>query len=282
MFPGFTSFDLEVETNVTIHGVKAGTGPPLLLLHGFPQSHIMWHLTAPQLSTSHTVIAMDLRGYGASSKLPVSASHAAYAKSAMARDCVAVMSHFNFPTFSVLAHDRGARVAHKLAVDHPTCVVKVMLLDIAPTLAMYEQTSQGFATAYFHWFFLIQANPFPENAILQAGDAWARMAVGKPPYGEANVSYVESFKDEATVTGVSLFHFYYFVRADNLLSVGSPALSCWWQLIPKFRSGVRITAQERRLTWRKLERILGGEERSRLRCGYFGEGKASLASSLIR
>lgn len=170
MFENFSQFDISVADtpDVNIHGVMKGNGPPLLLLHGFPQTHHMWHLAAPNLASLFTVVCIDLRGYGQSSKPPSSASsgHAPFAKSTMAKDCVSVMSKLGFKQFGVLSHDRGARVAHKLCVDFPEQVSKVMLLDICPTLGMFEQTSQQFASAYWHWFFLIQPEPFPETLIL--------------------------------------------------------------------------------------------------------------------
>ena len=182
MFEGFETFDVEVSTSaaVTIHGVKAGTGPPLLLLHGYPQTHVIWHKIAPRLAQSYTVIAMDLRGYGASSKPPsTSPNHAVYSKSSMAHDCVTLMrEHFHFPSFFICAHDRGARVAHKLLLDHPSAVRKAILLDICPTAAMYGQTDFRFAKAYYHWFFLIQPAPFPENMIRGNVDAFMDAHMG--------------------------------------------------------------------------------------------------------
>ncbi|KAI1036424.1 hypothetical protein LB503_003409 [Fusarium chuoi] len=169
MFEDFKSFTIEVQSDppVTIFGKKSHSRvseslPPLLLLHGFPQSYHCWHNVAPLLSDRYYVVAMDLRGYGASSKPePVSQ----YAKSLMARDCAIVMSKLGFETFFVCAHDRGARVAHKLCIDYPERVKKTILLDIAPTLDMYSTTSFTMAKAYYHWFFLIQKEPFPENLI---------------------------------------------------------------------------------------------------------------------
>jgi haloacetate dehalogenase len=210
MFEGFTPFDIKVSPEITIHGTSGGSGPPLLLLHGFPQTHHIWHAIAPSLSSSFTIIALDLRGYGASSKPPSSPSHASYAKSAMASDCVSVMTHLGFEKFLVLAHDRGARVAHKLCVDYPEKVQKCMLLDICPTLSMYEQTNQAFATAYWHWFFLIQPHPFPERVILGTPEVFSAAFLGGPQYSggkgfwneEAKAVYVKQLSDEATVTGM--------------------------------------------------------------------------------
>jgi haloacetate dehalogenase len=148
-----------------IFGVKGGSGAPLLLLHGHPQTHMIWHRCAERLAQHFTVIATDLRGYGASGKPESDGAHTPYSKRAMAADQVAVMHHFGFERFLVCAHDRGARVAHRMALDHPDAVERLMLLDIAPTLAMYEGTTRAFATAYFHWFFLIQPQPLPETLI---------------------------------------------------------------------------------------------------------------------
>ncbi|HPG61764.1 MAG TPA: alpha/beta hydrolase [Casimicrobium sp.] len=141
--------------------------PPLLLLHGHPQTHLIWHRVAPKLAEHFTLVAVDLRGYGDSDKPASDASvnHAPYSKRVMAQDMVSVMQTLGFARFTVLAHDRGARVTHRMLVDHPTVVERATLLDISPTLAMYEQTNMEFARAYFHWFFLIQREPLPETMI---------------------------------------------------------------------------------------------------------------------
>ncbi len=141
--------------------------PPLLLLHGHPQTHLIWHKVEPELSKHFSVVAADLRGYGDSDKPTSDASvnHAPYSKREMAKDMVAVMASLGFQRFKVLAHDRGARVTHRMLVDHADSVDRATLLDIAPTLAMYEQTDMEFARAYFHWFFLIQREPMPETMI---------------------------------------------------------------------------------------------------------------------
>jgi haloacetate dehalogenase len=208
MFAGFTEFNIAVSPTITIHGLKAGAGPPLLLLHGFPQTHHMWHKVAPQLTSHFTVILMDLRGYGKSSKPPSSASetHKPYSKSVMATDCTALMSKLGFEKFSILSHDRGARVAHKLCVDHPERVERVMFLDIAPTLAMFEKTNQFFATAYWHWFFLIQPAPFPEKVMMGSLDIFEERFFGGGYAGktgymsqEAKREYMAQFGDEEGV-----------------------------------------------------------------------------------
>jgi haloacetate dehalogenase len=177
-FDGFQPFTVRTASGVDISGVKGGDGPPLLLLHGHPQTHMIWHRCAPALAQHFTVIATDLRGYGASSKPAGDATHAAYSKRTMAADQVEVMHHFGHERFLVCAHDRGARVAHRMALDHPDAVERLMLLDIAPTLAMYEQTDREFATLYFHWFFLIQPEPLPETLIEANPDVYIERVMG--------------------------------------------------------------------------------------------------------
>ena len=178
MFEDFTLHDIDHQ-GVRLRARRGGDGPPLLLLHGHPQTHAMWHAVAGPLAQRFSVVAMDLRGRGDSTRLPASVDHALYSKRAMAADAVAVMRHFGFERFAVCAHDRGARVAHRLALDHPDAPTRMMLLDIAPTLAMYEGTTEAFARAYWHWFFLIQDAPLPERAIEADPSAWLREGMGR-------------------------------------------------------------------------------------------------------
>jgi len=185
LFPHFRALKVEIDPTVTINAIVGGSGPPLLLLHGHPQTHAIWHRVAPRLAEHFTVVACDLRGYGESSKPQGAPDHANYSKRAMAADMVAVMQSLGFATFRVLAHDRGARVAHRLAQDHPQAVERMALLDIAPTLAMYEQTSDTFARAYWHWFFLIQPAPLPERLIEADPAAYVRDVMGKRSAGLA-------------------------------------------------------------------------------------------------
>ena len=185
LFPGFQAFRIETSPGLAIAGVTGGSGPPLLLLHGHPQTHAIWHKLAPRLSEHFTVVACDLRGYGDSAKPPGAPEHANYSKRAMAADMLAVMRRHGVERFRVMAHDRGARVAHRLMADHPDAVERAVLLDIAPTLAMYEGTTDAFARAYWHWFFLIQLAPLPERLIETDPAAYLRDVMGRRSAGLA-------------------------------------------------------------------------------------------------
>jgi haloacetate dehalogenase len=164
LFPGFVTHRIAT-SGAEIQCVVGGSGPPLLLLHGYPQTHAMWHRIGPRLAKSYTVVCADLRGYGDSSKPASDAAHATYSKRAMAQDMVEVMRSLGHARFRLVGHDRGGRVAHRLCVDHPDAVERVAVLDISPTRIMYERTGQAFATAYYHWFFLIQPFDLPERLI---------------------------------------------------------------------------------------------------------------------
>ena len=198
----FQPFTVPVNTRVNIRGWQAGSGPALLLLHGFPQCHLIWHKVAEQLSQHYTVIAPDLRGYGSSSKPEADDKHKEYSKSTMAHDIFVVMKHLGHAKYYVCGHDRGGRVAHKLCVDYPDHVLKVMFLDIAPTLAMYEATNQLFATAYWHWFFLIQPSPFPEDLISAHPEVMLKKCIRGPSsvfHPDAMAAYEAMFKDKRCV-----------------------------------------------------------------------------------
>lgn len=182
MWTGFESCSVQRD-GVTLFarqgGPRDGEGPPLLLLHGHPQTMAMWHRVAPVLARTRRVVLMDLRGYGDSGRPPAGEGSVAYAKREMALDAVALMRSLGHERFAVLAHDRGARVAHRLALDHPQAVTRLLLLDIAPTLAMYEGTTEAFARAYWHWFFLIQPAPLPERLIEADPIAYLRDGMGR-------------------------------------------------------------------------------------------------------
>jgi haloacetate dehalogenase len=158
--------DTQVKTSgAEIHLVHGGAGHPLLLLHGYPQTHVIWHKLAPRLVNGFHIICPDLRGYGDSSKPTSTADHYPYSKRAMAQDMVEVMASFGYREFFVAGHDRGARVTHRLALDHAEKVKKACVMDIAPTYHMFKTTDQHFATGYYHWFFLIQPDGLPEHMI---------------------------------------------------------------------------------------------------------------------
>ena len=169
-------------------GGNAG-GPPLLLLHGFPQTHALWHRVAQQLAKDYFLVMPDLRGYGDSSKAPGLDDHSNYSKRSMAADMVAVMDALGTDSFHLCGHDRGGRVAHRLAVDHPQRVKKLCVIDIAPTLDMYNATDMAFARAYYHWFHLIQPKPVPETMIGGAPQAYLHTKLGG--WGGSGTSFIE-------------------------------------------------------------------------------------------
>lgn len=166
MFPDYFTKARIQTTDAEINVVHGGTGkPPLLLLHGYPQTHVIWHKVAPQLAEHFHVICPDLRGYGDSSKPPSTADHYPYSKRAMAQDMVEMMTALGYSEFFVAGHDRGARVTHRLILDYPDKIKKACVMDIAPTYHMFKHTDKNFATGYYHWFFLIQPNGLPERLI---------------------------------------------------------------------------------------------------------------------
>ncbi len=160
---------------------RGGSGPPLLLLHGNPQTHAMWHAVAPVLARDHTVVCPDLRGYGGSFKPGPTADHAPYAKTAMARDMVELMATLGHRRFSVVSHNRGARVAHRLAIDHPAVVESLTVMDIVPTIEHFERADMAFALGYYHWFWFAQPHPFPENLINAAPEIWFHAHTSREP-----------------------------------------------------------------------------------------------------
>ncbi len=163
-FPDFRRITIKT-SETTIVGVVGGSGPPILLLHGFPENHFIWHKIAPLLSSHYTLVIPDLRGYGNSGKPDGGINHNNYSKRSMAKDQVEVMKELGYKSFKVLAHDRGARVAHRMALDYPTVVEQLVVMDIVPTYYLYINTTKEFASAYWHWFFLIQDAPIPEKLL---------------------------------------------------------------------------------------------------------------------
>ncbi len=181
---------------------------PLLLLHGHPQTGAIWDRVSERLAATFTLVAPDLRGYGDSDKPRGTHDHANYSKRTMAHDVVALMQHLGYEQWLVVGHDRGGRVAHRMAADHPSCVTRLVVLDIAPTLAMYEQTTEAFARAYWHWFFLIQPCPLPESLIGAQGAYYVRSMLasrhaGLAPFApEALAEYERCGSDPATIHGI--------------------------------------------------------------------------------
>jgi haloacetate dehalogenase len=192
-FPGFKSFKVQT-SGALINGVVGGQGPPVLLLHGAPQSHISWRLVAPRLAATNTVIVPDLRGYGDSSKPADGENHVNYSKRAMALDQIEVMKHFGFDRFPVIGQDRGGRVTHRLILDHPQAITHAAVLDIVPTRYLYTHVTMEFVQAYFHWFNYLRAAPGPENELKAQNEAAAQRATS-----EVQQEYLRSMRDPATI-----------------------------------------------------------------------------------
>ena len=276
MFEGFEQRRVAV-SGTEINLRLGGSGPALLLLHGYPQTHVMWHRIAPRLAERFTVVCADLRGYGDSGKpesgLPIGDSgHAAYSKRAMAGDQAEVMTALGFERFSVVGHDRGARVTHRLLLDHGARVDKAAVLDIAPTLEMYEATDRAFAEAYYHWFFLIQPFDLPERMIGADPDYYLEKKIGKwSKVGgcftpETLAEYKRCFRDPATIHAtcedyraaatIDLEH----DRADRDRRVTPPLLVLWGQL------GVIERCYDVLGLWRQRAEMVEGRA---LPCGHF-------------
>jgi haloacetate dehalogenase len=226
-FPGFVRSTVQT-SGTTINVVKGGDGPPILLLHGAPQSHVSWRLVAPQLAKEYTVIAADLRGYGDSGKPPDGEGHVNYSKRAMALDQVEVMKHFGFDRFPVVGHDRGGRVAHRMALDHPDTVTKLAVLDIIPTYYLYTHVTIEFVQAYFHWFNYIRAAPAPENDLKAQYEAQKARATS-----EIQLEYLRTASDPANIhamcedyragASIDLKH----DEADINKKIAAPLLTLW-------------------------------------------------------
>ncbi len=197
LLPGFKVEKVKT-SGATLHTVIGGSGPPLLLIHGAPLTHLSWFRVAPELAKKYTVIAPDLRGYGDSSKPEDGENHVNYSKRTMAQDKVDLMKHFGFDRFAVVGHDRGGRVAHRLALDHPQAVSRMAVIDIVPTYYLYTHVTKAFVDAYFHWFLYIRPAPFPEKIL--NGDVEGNFGRGAPP--ELRDEYLRAYRDPANVHGM--------------------------------------------------------------------------------
>jgi haloacetate dehalogenase len=199
-FPGFKRLTTKT-AGATINFVTAGSGPPLLLLHGYPQTHIEWRSVAPQLAKKFTVVAADLRGYGDSSKPSDGENHLNYSKRAMAQDQVEVMAGLGFQKFAVVGHDRGGRVAHRLALDHADRITKLVILDIVPTYKVLHSVTNELATANFHWWFLTQKAPLPETLIANSAEVWLRSRFERIPPGILSKEAFAEYLRASTLPG---------------------------------------------------------------------------------
>jgi len=283
MFDGFATRRIDTD-GTAIHARIGGAGPPLLLLHGFPQSHVMWHPLAAALAERFTVVAADLRGYGDSAKPAGGPPHAAYAKRAMARDMVRLMATLGFARFHLVAHDRGARVAHRLALDHPDALDRLALLDIVATRTLFEATDMALALAYEHWFFLAQPAPLPETMINAAPIAYLHAKLGGWGTGlaafapEALAEYERCIQDPATVHAmcedyraaatIDLDH----DRADEAAGIACPLLVLWGA------NGLMHRYFDVLATWRELHAEPASVQGRAIAAGHFLVEEAPAAS----
>jgi haloacetate dehalogenase len=271
LFPGFIKRKVRT-SGATINLVTAGEGPPVLLLHGYPQTHAIWHKVAPQLARDYTVVCADLRGYGDSSKPKGIPGHANYSKRAMALDMVEVMEALGFLKFHVVGHDRGGRVGHRMARDHGRRVQTLTVLDISPTLKMYQSTTMQFAKAYYHWFFLIQQAPLPERLLAGHVPWYILGRLGRGPSKlkhfdrRAVAEYVRAFKDPRTIHAtcedyraaatIDLVH----DKKDRGKKITMPLLALWG------RQGVIAALFDCLADWREVATDVRGRA---LACGHF-------------
>ena len=266
LFPGFLSRRVRT-TGAMINLVIGGEGPPVLLLHGYPETHAMWHKVAPQLARDYTVVCPDLRGYGDSSKPRGLPDHSNYSKRALAQDMVEVMEKLGHRSFHVVGHDRGGRVAHRLARDFSGKTRSLTVLDISPTLKMYDSTTMQFAKAYYHWFFLIQETPLPEDMLAGVGPSYIFKRLGRGKAGlkffskAAMAEYVRCFNPHSTcedyraAATIDLVH-----DRKNKTKITMPVLALWG------RQGVIEALFDCLADWREVAIDVRGKA---LQCGHF-------------
>ena len=271
MFEGFESKNIST-SETTIHAVVGGSGPPLLLLHGYPQTYAMWHEVAPGLAERFTVVASDLRGYGDSGKPASDARHLVYSKRATARDQIELMESLGFRRFLVAGHDRGGRVGHRMALDHSDRVEKLAVLDIVPTHKVFSTVDKEIATGYYHWFFLIQGNGLPET-LIGHDPGYYLQAKLRQWAGDANAfdrramrEYIRCFSDPACIhascedyraaASVDLEH----DEADMHRKLQCPLLVLWGE------KGLMERHYDVPATWRERASDVRGRK---LACGHF-------------
>ena len=271
LFPGFERRRIRT-SGASINLELGGEGPPLLLLHGYPQTHAMWHKVAPRLARDYTVVCPDLRGYGDSSKPKGLPDHSNYSKRAMALDMVEVMESLGYVAFHVVGHDRGGRVGHRLARDHGRRVRSLTVLDISPTLKMYQSTNIPFARAYYHWFFLIQPAPLPETMVAAMGVKYILGRIGSGPSKlkrfdrRAVAEYARCFRDPRTIHAtcedyrasatIDLMH----DKQELRKKIRMPLLALWG------RQGVIEALFDCLKDWREVATNVRGRA---LQCGHF-------------
>jgi haloacetate dehalogenase len=283
MFEGFERRLIDLGATA-LHCRVGGAGPPLLLLHGFPQTHVMWHGLAAPLAARFTVVVADLKGYGDSAKPAGGPPHAAYAKRTLADECRRLMAALGFPRFALAAHDRGARVAHRLALDHPSAVERLALLDIVATRTLFDATDRALAMAYEHWFFLAQPAPFPETMIEAAPIAYLHAKLGGWGTGlgafapAALAEYERCMQDPATIHAmcedyraaatIDLEH----DRGDEHARIRCPLLVLWGE------HGVMHRHFDVLATWRELHAEPASVQGRAIAAGHFLVEEAPAAS----